>query len=772
LANTVLQSSVDQQADSHDHHERHDPFWAFEEEGVCQEKRVFEKAETTLGKRLTLVAREDLEEPMPLELMSRILRGWAKEASIVNAEGVEVYPLNANADGRWIIIPYANAGKDERRLGDTYLQTADGVPIPFDELSEWIVRTANERLEVLAAPEAEEKPAPEETPGKLLADGLKALKKALLEPGDTLERHGSIVAALNIAERKGQRAAMQTFLKSDELRAAWVKDGSRNSKEWADEVDRWAKAKTTNKRYGFPFLKTQGFNIPKLERKEPEEAPWGAIEPLPNPNPPAPPLPPELIPEAFRDWLVDVSERLCIPIEMPAAAAIVAAGGTLGRGVGIYPQRYDDWLVYPNLWGGILAKPGMMKSPLIAESTKAQRRLEAASAEEFEKAAAAHDVRRERLELEMDACRKLMKEAIAKGKDTADTEARLISLKQEVSEVPASPRRFVVQDSTVEKLGELLQANPRGLLLLRDELAGWLRSLERPGREGDREFYLETWSGDGAYTFDRIKRGTIRIPHLSLSVFGGIQPGKLKRYIQDATSGGEGADGLLQRMQVVVWPESLGEWVNTDRRPNREAWTKARAVYDALANHDALSLGIEPDEDGRAGLRFSAEAQEVFYEWRGALEQRVRSGELDHVPAFTSHLSKYRSLMPALALLFHLIGLASGEHDRSSVGLSDATRAADWCDYLEAHARRLYHGELERVTLAAHAILEKIKDGEIKHETKVRDLYRAEWEDLNDRTTVLEALELMTERGYLRVGELATGGRPSVVIHLHPELRR
>lgn len=81
--------------------------------------------------------------------------------------------------------------------------------------------------------------------------------------------------------------------------------------------------------------------------------------------------------------------------------------------------------------------------------------------------------------------------------------------------------------------------------------------MERPGREGDREFYLEAWNGTGSYTFDRIGRGTIHVPALAVSVIGGIQPGKLQRYIAEALSDGGGADGLLQRLQLLVWPDGL-----------------------------------------------------------------------------------------------------------------------------------------------------------------------------------------------------------------------
>lgn len=69
----------------------------------------------------------------------------------------------------------------------------------------------------------------------------------------------------------------------------------------------------------------------------------------------------------------------------------------------------------------------------------------------------------------------------------------------------------MVNDATVEKLGELLNDNPRGLIQVRDELAGWLAPLDQEGREQDRAFWLECWNGTGPYTSDRIGRATARI---------------------------------------------------------------------------------------------------------------------------------------------------------------------------------------------------------------------------------------------------------------------
>ncbi|WP_375653419.1 DUF3987 domain-containing protein, partial [Bartonella sp. MR110HLJHH] len=67
-------------------------------------------------------------------------------------------------------------------------------------------------------------------------------------------------------------------------------------------------------------------------------------------------------------------------------------------------------------------------------------------------------------------------------------------------------RRFIVNDITVEKLGELLKA-PRGLLMVRDELSGFLANLERKEYQTDRAFYLTAFNEDDQFTYDRIERG-------------------------------------------------------------------------------------------------------------------------------------------------------------------------------------------------------------------------------------------------------------------------
>jgi putative DNA primase/helicase len=271
---------------------------------------------------------------------------------------------------------------------------------------------------------------------------------------------------------------------------------------------------------------------------------------------------------------------------------------------------------------------------------------------------------------------------------------------------------------------------------------------------------------------DRIGRGSLYVDALTLSILGGIQPNKLKAYTSDAFQGGAGDDGLLQRLQVVAWPDGLSEYRDVDREPNEKARDRAFRVFEAIAGIDPLGVGATKNfaPNGISFMRFAPEAQDLFNPWRSKLERRLRSGELKDCPAFESHMAKYRSLMPSLALIFHLVNVADGG-EPGPVSLEVAETAVAWCEFLEAHARKVYAPELLPDVSAAHAVAEKIKSGAVTDEMQVRELYRNGWSGLKSSDVVWSALKELERLGWLRVVTLRTHGAPSHVVVLHPELR-
>ena len=95
--------------------------------------------------------------------------------------------------------------------------------------------------------------------------------------------------------------------------------------------------------------------------------------------------------------------------------SLTALSGVIGRSVGIRPKRRDDWLVVPNLWGYLTSRPGLQKSPAVAEATKPLRRLAHAAQEEFETNSADAKAKVEILKLQLEAAKQDARDAVKSG---------------------------------------------------------------------------------------------------------------------------------------------------------------------------------------------------------------------------------------------------------------------------------------------------------------------------------------------------------------------
>jgi len=471
-----------------------------------------------------------------------------------------------------------------------------------------------------------------------------------------------------------------------------------------------------------------------------------------------PVFPVELLPDAVRPWIVDIAERMQCPIEFPAASCLVALGAAIGRRCAIRPKRRDDWTVVPNLFGAVVSPPGTMKSPPVHEAQRPLQVIETEARKEYEAAIKTYAFSQMVAEQKRKVIQEDIKRAIKAGEDPSRLEAEMRELPE-----PPTHRRYVLNDVTVEKLGEILNENPNGVLVNRDELAGLLNQMAKEGHECDRAFYLEAWNGDKPFTYDRIGRGTKHIESTCVSVFGTIQPGPLLERIRASARDGGEADGLVQRFQVLVWPDISKEWQNVDRWPNSAARESAKELFRRLV---AISL---PAEEGEIPfLRFTDEAQVFFDDWREPFERELRSGG-SH-PLVEAHLSKYRSLFPSLALISHLADWASGDMstDPGPVDRMAAGRAAALCVVFEKHARRMYSAALAAGEEAAALLLTKIKSGELKSGFTTRDVYRRNWTGLKNREVLAEALSLLEEFGWVRPETQLTSGRKRVRWGVNP----
>lgn len=486
---------------------------------------------------------------------------------------------------------------------------------------------------------------------------------------------------------------------------------------------------------------------------------WPDLKPLPEYDENCIALKPENLPRTILPWVLDTTERMQVPLEFVSAPLIIAAGAVIGRKASLRPLMHDPWSVFPNLWGFLVAAPGSMKSPAIAEALKPLEHLAAKASKKFAQECEQAQVEFRKLSVEIEALKQSLRIDLSGGfvDGLAQEKAQLCEL-QEKAETTKNikEKRYKTNDPTVEKLAMIMKDNPQGVLLLRDELSGWLESLYKTGREGSREFYLEAWNGNSPFSIDRVGRGTIHVEALCLSIFGGIQPTKLSEYI-DHHSNVQGDDGFLERFQIVFYPELEKGWQLIDREANKEAFTRLMAAFEEL---DALELKKAPTT-----FCFGLEAQEIANRWRCGLEQRLRHDNLS--PMMKSHLSKYRSLMPSLALIFAL--LETGRKTME-VDLVSTRRAITWCSILESHTAKIFQKTLHNPMISAQILGQKIKKGCLKDQETVRDLRRRCWAGLRTSEQIESAISTLQLLGWIRIEAITGKGGTSEFIRINPLL--
>ncbi|MFT4242556.1 MAG: DUF3987 domain-containing protein [Acidovorax sp.] len=514
------------------------------------------------------------------------------------------------------------------------------------------------------------------------------------------------------------------------------------------------------------FVKSAGPAFPPLDDDAGDPAEWDEPVPLPVELPPVAAFDADLLPEALRGWVADIAERMQCPPDFTAVGALVALSSLIGARAVVAPKERDDWRVVPNLWGLVVGRPGVMKSPALSEVLKPLHRLEAGEREQFAAAHAAWE-----LDCKVAGMADEANERQAKSFATKDP-AKARALLQP-TEQPAEPvmRRYVVNDATVEKLADLLTGNPWGLLVYRDELHGLLCSMDRQGQEGARGFYLTGYDGNQGHAVDRIGRGESYVPRVCLAMLGGIQPGKVQSYVREAVAGGAGDDGLLQRFGLAVWPDVAREWRKVDRWPDTPAKQAAWAVFERLGQL-APAGEDEPQE-----WRFDSEAQALYWEWAEPFENEIRGDDLH--PALVSHLAKYRKLIPALALIFALVDTPDGG---GVIHARELARALDWGDYLRTHAERLYAAAVVPETAGAAALLEKIKagklvdgDGVLLEAFTPREVVKKGWAGLAVNDAARKATDVLVDYGWLcrevmKSDDARGRGRPSMRYLVHPGL--
>lgn len=480
-------------------------------------------------------------------------------------------------------------------------------------------------------------------------------------------------------------------------------------------------------------------------------------------------LPEKMLPPAVAARLIDIQRRVGCPLEYLAVSMAVHAGAAIGTSLGIRPKRRDTWIVIPNLWGIGAGPVSTMKTYALLTAGEPLRTLDTKLHDEYTNHLQEHEKKKFVWEQKMAALRERGRSS-AKGNPKKFTDEKPEDVAEHLPDAPEAPplKRFIINDSTIEAVGQILSVNPRGVLLFQDELYNLLKGWDREGRQSDRPFYLMSWNGNIPWTIDRATKAQIRIPNLCVSILGGMQPDTLRRYVLDA--GEDLNDGLIQRFQLLIYLDKQdlhADPEGVDDNEDEAAKYAYELAFNELASMNWVDFGAEPGQTPY--FKFGNDAQLVYAEWADLLKEKIR---MEENPFMEQHLAKYQSLFPSLALIFHCLDLASRRVPPGPITEEAAQLAADWCEWLEEHARRVYEMSKPVSLAAADQLAEKIKTGKLPTRFNVRIIQQKCWRLLKQNTDIMNACRQLAELNWLRqvTSQNKRGGPPKIEFLVNPEI--
>jgi hypothetical protein len=421
--------------------------------------------------------------------------------------------------------------------------------------------------------------------------------------------------------------------------------------------------------------------------------------------PEVPRFPVEVLPASLKRFVEEAAASIGCPPEFIGVPMLTTLGAAIGNSRVLRLKKgYTQGAV---LYTAIVAEPGAKKSPALAVATAPAWAKQDDLKQEYVKAMA--DYRRKETAWEAE------KRKAVQGGDP-------------IPEPPEKPtlRRTVINDTTVEALFPLLDANPRGLLSFSDELSGWVKSLDqyKGGKGSDRQKYLSMWSRSSVALDRKGQDEALIISHPFVGITGAIQPGILSEIKNNRE------DGFLDRILFAFSDPVPHRW--SDVETSEEAETAYKKLYNEL-----YALDMSTDENGNLAPRyldFTSKAKELFTKAVNSL------GEETERPGFPGHLkgpwSKMEAYLARLSLILAVVnnvdrrsfdlGVLDGtNNDNPTVGIEDVKAAIALIEYFKAHARRVYaklHGEKPE-RLLAEALRSFLDERGGYWEGKTSDLY-------------------------------------------------
>lgn len=370
-------------------------------------------------------------------------------------------------------------------------------------------------------------------------------------------------------------------------------------------------------------------------------------------------FPSAVLPSSMRGLITSGSKSIGVPAEFIGVPLLVLAGTAIGNAWEI--ELKGGWREGPNLYAAIVGDPGAKKTPALKAALRPIHQIQSRLGVEYRTARANYD------------------EEMALWEKAP---------KKERGAPPEAPsfKHVWTSDSTTEALAEMLQG-AKGLVLFRDELVGWVKSMDayRSGGKGaDRQHYLSMWSRSPIKIDRKSSPAPIIVDRPCLSVVGGIQPDVLPDLLEHAARD----DGFIDRLLFAYPDIGADRW--TDASIDEAAQAAVERLFSRLYDLDGAEM---PDGDIVPRVaRLGQKARALWSEWYDENAEEHRDERLPS--SLKGTWAKLPSQLARLTLILH-IGQAVDAGLPVPAVVEDETlaEAVVLVDYFKEHTRAVL-GEL------------------------------------------------------------------------------
>lgn len=356
-------------------------------------------------------------------------------------------------------------------------------------------------------------------------------------------------------------------------------------------------------------------------------------------------FPIDIFPENIQTYLLNVHNTLNASLDYIGSAFMWVLSLCVGNSIKMKVK--SGFVESAALWIAIVGRAGVGKTYNIEAITNPLKKLN-------EREIELYNIQMEKF--------KIYRDLPPKEKKTAE----------EVKE--PKKKQFIMNDITMEAFVDYHSSNRIGVGVLKDELSGWLKDLNKYRDGGDLENYLSCWSGS-MLNLTRKTSKSGYVPNAYVPIIGGVQPSVLAGMFSEENE----ENGFVDRW-LICYPDVKIQYFNDREMSDVEIdWfeTFVQGLYDEIRTKN-----VEYDKHDNVKsqlLRFDKPAYDEFIKLTNQLVDIENSSD---EPAYVhSAISKMKRYLVRFSLLIYVVDKYAKGEPYGLVDIESVKKAFRLCNY-------------------------------------------------------------------------------------------